>query len=119
MFPGRADGSVTERIANAVSRLSLPMADALCDLYSSPTWHFPSSSTTHPFAAADLMGKTVRMAEAFKFPMISVWECDDTPGTWRRHGQFRSSRDLRSWNTQRAHRARTCAEEAEYRPSVN
>lgn len=34
VFPGRADGSVTERIADAVSRLLLPMADTVFDLHS-------------------------------------------------------------------------------------
>ncbi|MER9176969.1 succinylglutamate desuccinylase/aspartoacylase family protein [Mesorhizobium sp. M0955] len=83
VFPGRADGSVTERIADAVSRLSLPMAETVFDLHSfGPTWDFPPASTTHPIADADLMAKTVRMAEAFKFPMTLVWEYDDIPGVF-------------------------------------
>ncbi|WP_284275226.1 succinylglutamate desuccinylase/aspartoacylase family protein [Bradyrhizobium iriomotense] len=81
VFPGRADGSVTERIADAVSRLLLPMADIVFDLHSfGPNWDLPPSSTTHPIADADLMAKTVRMAEAFKFPMTLVWEHHDTSG---------------------------------------
>ncbi|RWH95497.1 succinylglutamate desuccinylase/aspartoacylase family protein [Mesorhizobium sp.] len=80
-FPGRADGSVTERIADAVSRLLLPTTDTVFDLHSfGPMWDFPPASTTHPIADADLMAKTVRMAEAFKFPMTLVWEYHDTPG---------------------------------------
>ncbi|RVC64622.1 succinylglutamate desuccinylase/aspartoacylase family protein [Mesorhizobium sp.] len=86
VFPGRADGSVTERIADAVSRLILPMADTVFDLHSfGPKWDFPPASTTHPIADADLMAKTVRLAEAFRFPMTLVWEFHDTPGmfdTW-------------------------------------
>ncbi|RWK87195.1 MAG: peptidase M14 [Mesorhizobium sp.] len=81
VFPGRADGSVTERIADAVSRLLLPMADTVLDLHSfGPLWEFPPATTTHPIADADLMAKTLRMAEAFKLPMTLVWEHDDTPG---------------------------------------
>ncbi|MFC0810284.1 succinylglutamate desuccinylase/aspartoacylase family protein [Ensifer sp. P24N7] len=81
MFPGRADGSVTERIADAISRLLLPMADTIFDLHSfGPKWDFPPASVTHPIADADLMAQTVRMAEAFKFPMTLVWEYHDTPG---------------------------------------
>ncbi|MDX8449881.1 succinylglutamate desuccinylase/aspartoacylase family protein [Mesorhizobium captivum] len=80
VFPGRADGSVTERIADAVSRLLLPMAETVFDLHSSPTWNFPPASTTHPIADADLMRKTLRMAEAFKLPLTLVWEHGDTAG---------------------------------------
>ncbi|MER8678262.1 succinylglutamate desuccinylase/aspartoacylase family protein [Mesorhizobium sp. M0037] len=80
-FPGRAEGSVTERIADAVSRLLLPMADTVFDLHSfGPTWDLPPASVTHPIADVDLMAKTVRMAEAFKFPMTLVWEYHDTLG---------------------------------------
>ncbi|TIL34611.1 succinylglutamate desuccinylase/aspartoacylase family protein [Mesorhizobium sp.] len=85
-FPGRGDGSVTERIADAVSRLLLPMADTIFDLHSfGPLWDFPPASTTHPIADADLMAKTLRMAQAFKLPVTLLWEYHDTPGmfdTW-------------------------------------
>ncbi|TIQ75234.1 MAG: peptidase M14, partial [Mesorhizobium sp.] len=51
VFPGRSDGSVTERIADAVSRTLLPLADTVFDLHSfGLTWDFPPSSTTHPIA---------------------------------------------------------------------
>lgn len=81
VFPGRADGSVTERIADAVSRILLPMADTVFDLHSfGPLWDFPPASTTHPISDPDLMAKTVRMAEAFKLPMTLVWEHPGSPG---------------------------------------
>ena len=81
VFPGRADGSVTERIADAVSRLLLPTADTIFDLHSyGPGWEFPPANTTHPIADADLMAKTIRMAEAFKLPVTLVWEHSETPG---------------------------------------
>ncbi|MER9670850.1 succinylglutamate desuccinylase/aspartoacylase family protein [Mesorhizobium sp. M0203] len=81
VFPGRADGSVTERIADAVSRLLLPMADTVFDLHSGgPSWDLPPATTTHPIDDADLMAKTVKMAEAFKLPLTLVWEHSDTPG---------------------------------------
>lgn len=85
-FPGRADGSVTERIADAVSRLLLPMADTVFDLHSfGPKWDFPPAVVTHPIADANLMARTLRMAEAFKLPVTLLWEHDDTLGmfdTW-------------------------------------
>ncbi|MER9445652.1 succinylglutamate desuccinylase/aspartoacylase family protein [Mesorhizobium sp. M0340] len=81
VFPGRADGSVTERIADAVSRLLLPMADTIFDLHSfGALWEFAPAATTHPIADPDLMAKTIRMAEAFKLPMTLVWEHPETPG---------------------------------------
>ncbi|RUW03103.1 MAG: peptidase M14 [Mesorhizobium sp.] len=81
VFPGRADGSVTQRIADAVSRVLLPMADTVFDLHSfGPTWDFPPAATTHPIADLDLMARTVRMAEAFKLPLSLVWDYNDTAG---------------------------------------
>ncbi|MFC3320614.1 succinylglutamate desuccinylase/aspartoacylase family protein [Mesorhizobium cantuariense] len=81
VFPGRAGGSVTERIADAVSRVLLPMADTVFDLHSfGPTWDFPPAATTHPIADPDLMARTVRMAEAFKLPLTLVWDYNDTAG---------------------------------------
>ncbi|QKC92366.1 peptidase M14 [Mesorhizobium sp. NZP2234] len=81
VFPGRANGSVTERIADAVSRLLLPTADTVFDLHSfGPTWDFPPSTTTHPISDPALMAKTIGMAEAFKLPMTLVWDHPDTPG---------------------------------------
>ncbi|TIL84092.1 MAG: succinylglutamate desuccinylase/aspartoacylase family protein [Mesorhizobium sp.] len=81
VFPGRADGSVTERIADAVSRVLLPMADTVFDLHSfGPTWDFPPAVITHPIADAHLMAKTLQMAEAFKLPVTLLWEHDDTTG---------------------------------------
>lgn len=79
VFPGRFDGSVTERIVDAVLRLLLPMADTVFDLHSfGPTWDFPPAVITHPIADADLMAKTLRMAEAFKLPVTLLWEYYDT-----------------------------------------
>lgn len=81
VFPGRPDGSVTERIADAVSRVLLPMADTVFDLHSfGPTWNFPPAATTHPIADRDLMARTVRMAESFKLPYTLVWDYHDTAG---------------------------------------
>ncbi|ESY32183.1 succinylglutamate desuccinylase/aspartoacylase family protein [Mesorhizobium sp. LNJC391B00] len=86
VFPGRADGSVSERIADAVSHLLLPMVDTVFDLHSfGPGWDFPPAVITHPIADAYLMAETLRMAEAFKLPLTLLWGSDDTPGmfdTW-------------------------------------
>nr|BAN09799.1 conserved hypothetical protein [Mesorhizobium loti NZP2037] len=56
------------------------MADTVFDLHSiGPTWDFLPSSTTHPIDDPDLMVKTVKMAEAFKFPMTLIWEHHSKP----------------------------------------
>ncbi|MER8703835.1 succinylglutamate desuccinylase/aspartoacylase family protein [Mesorhizobium sp. M1273] len=90
VFPGRSDGSVSERIADAISRLLLPMVDTVLDLHSfGPTWDCAPSIITHPIADVDLMTKTVRISEAFKLPVTLLWEHNDTAGmfdTWV-HGQ--------------------------------
>ncbi|MER9402258.1 succinylglutamate desuccinylase/aspartoacylase family protein [Mesorhizobium sp. M0615] len=81
VFPGRADGSVSERIADAVTRVLLPMADIVFDLHSfAPTWNCAPSVVMHPVADAELMARTVRMAEAFKLPVTLVWDYHDTAG---------------------------------------
>lgn len=81
VFPGRSDGSVTERIADAVSHILLPCADIVFDLHSfGLAWDFPPSSTTHPIADPVLMAKTLQMAEAFQLPMTLVWEHPGSPG---------------------------------------
>lgn len=79
--PGRADGSASERIADAVSRVLLPMSDTVFDLHSfSPTWDCPPSVIMHPVADADLTAKMVRVAEAFRLPVTLIWEHDETRG---------------------------------------
>ncbi|RWP16093.1 MAG: peptidase M14 [Mesorhizobium sp.] len=81
VFPGRADGSLTERIADAVSRLLLPLADTVFDLHSfGPGWEFPPAVTTLPIDDSYLMAKTIAVAEAFKLPMTLVWEHPEAPG---------------------------------------
>ncbi|TGR60443.1 peptidase M14, partial [bacterium M00.F.Ca.ET.194.01.1.1] len=81
VFPGRPNGSISERTASAVSELLLPTVDMVFDLHSfGPIWDFPPSTTTHPIADPALMIKTIRMAEAFKLPMTLVWDHPDTPG---------------------------------------
>ncbi|PBC04124.1 succinylglutamate desuccinylase/aspartoacylase family protein [Mesorhizobium sp. WSM3860] len=81
VFPGHAYGSVTERIADAVSRVLLPMVDIVFDLHSfGPTWDFPPAATTHPIADPDLMARTVGMAEAFNLPLTLIWQHNDTAG---------------------------------------
>ncbi|MES0076864.1 succinylglutamate desuccinylase/aspartoacylase family protein [Mesorhizobium sp. M0058] len=81
LFPGRSDGSVSERIADAVSRVLLPAADTIFDLHSfGPTWDIPPSVIMHPIGDANLMAKTVRMAEAFKLPVTLVWQHNETAG---------------------------------------
>ncbi|MER9032250.1 succinylglutamate desuccinylase/aspartoacylase family protein [Mesorhizobium sp. M0674] len=81
VFPGRADGSVTERIADAVSRILLPSSDIIFDLHSFGLgWEFSPAATTHPIGDPDLMAKTMEVAESFKLPVTLVWEHPETPG---------------------------------------
>ncbi|MER9300663.1 succinylglutamate desuccinylase/aspartoacylase family protein [Mesorhizobium sp. M0621] len=81
VFPGRSDGSVSERIADAISRRLLPMVDYVLDVHSfGPTWDCAPSIITHPIADVDQMAKTVRISEAFKLPVTLLWEHNDTVG---------------------------------------
>ncbi|WP_244420601.1 succinylglutamate desuccinylase/aspartoacylase domain-containing protein [Mesorhizobium japonicum] len=81
MFPGRADGSVSERIADAVCRMLVPEADTIFDLHSmGPTWDSAPAVITHPIADADLMAKTLRLGESFKLPVTLLWEHNETAG---------------------------------------
>ncbi|MER8887279.1 succinylglutamate desuccinylase/aspartoacylase family protein [Mesorhizobium sp. M0816] len=86
MFPGRADGSVSERIADAVCRVLVPEADTVFDLHSmGPRWDSAPAVITHPIADADLMAKTLHLGESFKLPVTLLWEHDQTAGmfdTW-------------------------------------
>ncbi|ESX81682.1 peptidase M14 [Mesorhizobium sp. LSHC412B00] len=86
MFPGRPNGSVSERIADAISSLLLPIVDNILDLHSfGPKWDCAPSIITHPIADVDLMTKTLRISEAFKLPVTLLWEHNDTAGmfdTW-------------------------------------
>ncbi|MER9533867.1 succinylglutamate desuccinylase/aspartoacylase family protein [Mesorhizobium sp. M0309] len=86
VFPGRSDGSVSERIADAISRLLLPMVDNVLDLHSfGPTWDCAPSIISHPIADIDQMTKTVSISEAFKLPVTLLWEHNETDGmfdTW-------------------------------------
>lgn len=86
VFPGRPDGSVSERIADAISRLLLPLVDNILDLHSfGPRWDCAPSIITHPIADVDLMTKTLRISEAFKLPVTLLWGHNDTAGmfdTW-------------------------------------
>lgn len=80
IFPGRAAGSISERIADAVVRLLLPLADVVFDLHSNgPKWGGVPASTFYPIADAHLMLRTLRIAESFLLPATMVWDGED-PG---------------------------------------
>ncbi|RWD26568.1 MAG: peptidase M14 [Mesorhizobium sp.] len=75
VFPGRPNGSISERTASAVSELLLPTVDMVFDLHSfGPKFDCPPAATTHPIGDADLMRKTLNMAAAFKFPVTLAWD---------------------------------------------
>ena len=60
-FPGRPDGSVTEKIADYFQRVLLPMADVVLDFHSGgKTLDFL------PFCAAHILPDTAQEAEAFR-----------------------------------------------------
>lgn len=69
MFPGRADGTPTERIAHAITSAVLPLADALYDLHAGGRNAVMIPSVMgHVFKDASRTGATVAAMKAFRAP---------------------------------------------------
>jgi N-alpha-acetyl-L-2,4-diaminobutyrate deacetylase len=79
VFPGRRDGTVTEMIADYVTRHVLPMADVVVDIHSGgKTLDFVPSAVMHRLADADLMARTKAALMAFGAPLgLVLRELDD------------------------------------------
>ncbi|RAZ71149.1 succinylglutamate desuccinylase/aspartoacylase family protein [Mesorhizobium atlanticum] len=89
-FPGRPDGSISERISDALCRVLVTEADIVFDLHSmGPPFISVPMVITHPISDPDLMAKTLRLGQSMKMPITLLWEHNETAGmfdSWV-HGQ--------------------------------
>jgi len=68
-FPGKPDGTVTEKIADYFQRTLLPMADIVLDIHSGgKTLDFVPFAAAHVLADADQQARCVAAMEAFNAP---------------------------------------------------
>lgn len=85
-FPGRPDGTVTEKIADYMARTMLPMADLVVDIHDGgKTLEFVPMACTHVLADKVAETKGWRFAEAFKAPFTCKLVEIDTIGMWDTH----------------------------------
>ncbi len=82
-FPGRADGSHTERIAHYVSGHLLPLADFVMDIHDGGrTLEFIPMASSSEFEDTDVTEKSQAAAEAFGAPFVTKLVELDTLGMW-------------------------------------
>ncbi len=80
-FPGKPDGSITEMIADYVSRALVPLCDAVIDIHSGGrTLDFWPIAVIHDLADADLMTRTLAALQAFGTPAGLIIEELDAAG---------------------------------------
>jgi len=80
-FPGRPDGTITEKIAHYVDSVLVPMADIAVDIHSGgKTLNFLPSAIIHRLDDTDLMAKTLAALRAFGAPVGLVLEELDAAG---------------------------------------
>lgn len=80
-YPGSAVGTVSQRIAHAISTKLLPEADMVIDLHSfGPTMGFVPAATIHRGDDAELYVRTVELAKAMRLPATVVWDEPDVVG---------------------------------------
>lgn len=85
-FPGRPDGTITEKIADYMARYMLPMADLVMDIHDGgKTLEFVPMACTHVLDDKDAEGKGWRFASAFKAPFTCKLVEIDTIGMWDTH----------------------------------
>ncbi len=83
MFPGRPDGTITEKIADYMARYMLPMADLVMDMHDGgKTLEFIPMACTHVLDDAEAEEKGWRFAKAFKAPFTCKLVEIDTIGMW-------------------------------------
>ena len=83
MFPGRADGTHTERIADYFTRVLLPMADAVIDIHDGgSTLEFIPMASSLALDDLELEAKGVAAAEAFRAPFVTKLVELDMLGMW-------------------------------------
>ncbi len=72
-FPGRPDGSVTEKIAHYVARVLVPMADLVCDLHSGgKTLDFLPFAAVHVLQDKEQQAASEAAMRAFNAPHSAV-----------------------------------------------
>lgn len=78
-FPGRADGTATEKIADYFQRRLLPMADFVLDLHAGgKTLDFVPLAASHLLADKDQQARCIAAREAFNAPYAATLvEIDD------------------------------------------
>ena len=67
-FPGTSEGSISEVIADFVTRQLLPEADAVFDLHAAGDWFMIPSTLCHFLEDSDLQAQTVAAMKAFAAP---------------------------------------------------
>lgn len=82
-FPGRPDGTHTERIADYFTRVLLPMADAVLDIHDGgSTLEFIPMASSLALADPDAEAAGAAAAEAFGAPFVTKLVELDTLGMW-------------------------------------
>ncbi len=70
VFPGDADGTITERIAHLVTSRVLPLADVVLDLHADgQATDIMPSMMIHELRSTDRMARTVAVMKAFRAPV--------------------------------------------------
>jgi len=83
LFPGSPTGTVTERIADYMTRYLLPMADAVLDIHDGGrTLEFMPMASTHVLADKADEERNRRAAAAFGAPFVTCLVELDTLGMW-------------------------------------
>ena len=83
MFPGRPDGTHTERIADYFTRVLLPMADAVIDIHDGgSTLEFIPMASSLALDDPELEAMGVAAAEAFRAPFVTKLVELDMLGMW-------------------------------------
>ena len=86
MFPGRPDGTVTQKIADYMARYMLPMADVVMDMHDGgKTLEFVPMACTHVLADKANEDESWQYAKAFKAPYTCKLVEIDTIGMWDTH----------------------------------
>ena len=80
VFPGKPDGTVTEKIADYFQRTLLPLADYVLDIHSGgKTLEFVPFAAVHALVDKQQQGKCVAAMEAFNAPYnVMLLEMDNT-----------------------------------------
>jgi N-alpha-acetyl-L-2,4-diaminobutyrate deacetylase len=81
VFPGRAQGTITEKLAHHVTTTILPLVDAVFDLHAGGRSSFIIPSVMmHYLDDAGLMARTRAALEAFRAPVSVIIKETDTAG---------------------------------------